>query len=301
MDRSYSAWITWIVRILVAGVFLFSAFTKWLTPDGFQLYLVDQGLFGDRWTAGVFTRVLIGFECALGLAYLQPYYLKQVVAPLIAIVLTVFTVYLGYARFVLGVTGNCGCFGEVVAMGPLESMVKNVVTLAMVLGIWKWIPSRSSRWYVPAGILFASVVLAFLTLPIAAPGGHTSDDNQFARFTRFEGAGRVDLLRGEKMIVVADVDCPHCRKATEKIGKMQGSEVQLPDTYYLVYGTKKTDEVERFWNETNTRFPYHILEREVFLQLLKGQLPTVYFLKEGQVQEVWDENVVEKIRRSFSG
>lgn len=296
MDRSYSVWIPWILRVLVAGVFLFSAFAKWLGPAGFEVYLVDQGLFGDRWTAGVFTRVLIGLECALGLAYLQPYYVRRVIAPVIVGVLVVFTAYLGYARFVLDVTGNCGCFGDVVAMGPLESMVKNVVTVALVAGTWPWLPARSRRWYVPAGLLVVSVGLAFFTLPMTAPGNTT-----FAQFTSFEGEGRVDLLQGTKMIVVADVECPHCRKATKKLGTLKRSGLELPDTYYLMYGTKQHEEVERFWEETGTRFPYRIISREVFMNLLKKQLPTVYLLRDGNIQQVWDENAVERIRNAFSG
>ena len=294
-NTSYSYYLTWFARIVVASVFLFSAYAKWIAPGGFEIYLIDQGLAGQRSTAAVFARIIIGLELALGLSFLQPYYVKYVVTPVVAGVLIIFSVYLGYARFVLGVTGNCGCFGEVLTMTPIEAIVKNLFLLIVLGGMYPYMPSTNRRWNVPGGVLVLGILLSFLTLPMSG-----SPDNAFSEFTQFEGAGRVDLTTGEHLVMLVDAECPHCRETTRELGNMKRGEVHLPNVYFLIYGAPTMEDVNAFWRATNTRFPFRRVSRDTFMNLLKKQLPTVYLLREGVVREVWDDRQAERIRDAFS-
>ncbi len=294
-NKTYTYYLTWFARILVAGVFLFSAYAKWIAPGGFEIYLIDQGLAGQRMTAAVFTRIIIGVELALGISFLQPYHVKYVVAPIVAGLLVLFSGYLTYARFVLGVTGNCGCFGDVVTMTPIEAIVKNLVLLVVLGGMYPYLPSINRRWYVPGGILVVGMMFSFLTLPISSAA-----DNPFSEFKQFEGAEQVDLTSGEHLVLLVDAECPHCRETTRELGKMKRGQVKLPNVYFLIYGTSSLEEVNDFWRVTNTRFPFRRISRKTFMRLLKKRLPTVYLLRHGSVREVWVENQAERIRDAFS-
>lgn len=294
VEQPLTFWISWFIRILVAGIFLFSAYARWLQPAGFELFLLDTDLFEQRRTAGILARVLIGLEFALGLALLQPYYLKYVVAPLIAVFLVLFSGYLGYARFVLDMTENCGCFGELISVSPLGAMIKNVGALFMVAGVWSELSVNPHRPYVPGALLLCALLFSFGTLPMTPAADHS-----FEQFTQFEGAGRVDLSSGEKLVVVAEIDCPPCRETIFKIGEMKRAGMDLPGIYVLMHGTEDKKKLEEFWKTSRTRFPHHIISRADVLRLQRNQLPTIYLLRKGDVVKVWDENPARKIWHTF--
>ncbi len=294
--KPVSSCLIWLARFIVAGTFLFSAFTKWLNPQGFEIYLMDQGLFQTRWMAGLFTRLLIGGELALGLAFMQPYYVKHVVSPVVGVLLAGFTVYLAYGWFVLDVTGDCGCFGEVVSMSPPEAITKNIFLLGLVAVLYPHLEATDRRWYVPGGILVIALSLTFVSIPLTS----SPERNQFARFTQFEGAGEVDLLRGDRLVVVADAGCPHCLDVTKKLGEMKRDGITFPEVFYLIYGVQTTGDLNDFWRAANTRFPYRKISRPVFMKLLKEQLPTIYYLQNGSVEQVWDDRQVEEIKKRFA-
>ena len=105
-------------RILLGLVFIFSAYTKFVGPGFFEITLIDQGLLSSRGQAQHAARFLIGFEFALGILMLLPYYTKQLMA-IASLMLVGFTLHLGYV-WAIGDTENCGCFGEMISMSPTE-------------------------------------------------------------------------------------------------------------------------------------------------------------------------------------
>ena len=115
---------TQILGFLFSFSFLFSAYTKWIAPGYFEITLLDQGLASTRAFAGVLSRFIIGLELALGFSLLLPFYRKALLVFAIFL-LSGFTLHLLYL-WGLGQDENCGCFGELIAMSPLESIFKNL-------------------------------------------------------------------------------------------------------------------------------------------------------------------------------
>lgn len=154
--------LPWIFRILIAGLFLLSAVSKVFPIWAFEKQLVDLGIV-DWCLAPYLSRLLIALETAIAIAILQRHYLRSLVIPVTLLLLLAFCVHLGIQMYQHGaMSGNCGCFGQLIPMTPLEAFIKNIVTIGMLL----YLRSRVSD--LPAGqnrlinLLFIYTLCAFL-------------------------------------------------------------------------------------------------------------------------------------------
>lgn len=142
-----------IARILVAAMFILSAISKMISLPFFD-GLVAELLIGEDYYnhpkplfyTQLLTRFLIAAELVLGLALLLNFKIKQLVLPALMFMLLLFTGHLFYEGFTGGkgfIEGNCGCFGDVLPMNHLESIIKNIVTMLLVAFIWiKYKPNQ---------------------------------------------------------------------------------------------------------------------------------------------------------------
>jgi len=121
--------LEFVLRVVIGIIFLFSAYTKFISSGLIEIILVDHRIVALRETAAVLVRILIGFEFALGVLLILPYSLKIIVIPASVFFLIVFTGYLAYTGFILKDIQNCGCFGEIIKMSPIESIIKNLILL----------------------------------------------------------------------------------------------------------------------------------------------------------------------------
>jgi hypothetical protein len=125
--------IFFILRMLIFGLFIMSGVLK-LYPSisPFEKQLVDLGLV-DWCLAPYLARLIIALELALGIAFLQSNYLRRIVIPATAFLLIAFCVHLSIVIYTQGAnSGNCGCFGQLIPMTPLEALIKNILTLAIL-------------------------------------------------------------------------------------------------------------------------------------------------------------------------
>ena len=134
--------ITLISRILISALFLLSAVAK-LYPT--PLYgitkvfeegqLIPMGFSSDF--APFLSRLIIGFEFFIAFAILQSHYIKKLVIPSTILLLSVFCIDLAIDIFG-GVDENCGCFGQLIPMTPMEAFIKNIFTNFTIIIIF-WI------------------------------------------------------------------------------------------------------------------------------------------------------------------
>ena len=138
-DMNWKNIVSWSIRILISALFLVSAYAKiYHDPSAFfnitkfeytQLY--PMGFSPDL--AVYFSRGLIGVEFALGVLLLFPFNLTKVVIPATIIMLGVFCIHLSLEIFTGGNEGNCGCFGSLLPMTPLQAIMKNVASIGLLL------------------------------------------------------------------------------------------------------------------------------------------------------------------------
>lgn len=134
----FKKYLPLIIRIIISALFVVSALAK-LYPSPYfaittfevkQLYTLG---FSEK-IAPFFSRILIGIEFALGLLLLSHHFLRRITIPATLLMLVVFTTHLSIITFFSGGnSGNCGCFGELIPMTPIEAIIKNVVAMALLV------------------------------------------------------------------------------------------------------------------------------------------------------------------------
>ena len=135
-----------IGRLILSFLFVFGAVSKLVSMPFFD-GMVAELLLGENYydhPSGMlwiqwFTRILVAAELVLGIAILQNKWFKSLVLPATLGMLVIFTIHLFYEGFkqVNGFTeGNCGCFGDILPMTNLESIMKNVIGMAIGVFIW---------------------------------------------------------------------------------------------------------------------------------------------------------------------
>jgi protein-disulfide isomerase len=133
-------------RLILSFLFIFGAVSKLVSMPFFD-GMVAELLLGENYfdhPSGMlwiqwFTRILVAAELVLGIAILQNKWFKSLVLPATLGMLVIFTIHLFYEGFkqVNGFTeGNCGCFGDILPMTNLESIMKNVIGMAIGVFIW---------------------------------------------------------------------------------------------------------------------------------------------------------------------
>jgi hypothetical protein len=104
----------------------------------------------------------------LGLFFLFNIKLKQFTLPASVVLLVAFTVYLVYELITEGNEGNCGCFGTYLQMTPIESFIKNVGLLLVIILLWKMCQAATYRFmnWVATFSVAAAFSLPFILNPV---------------------------------------------------------------------------------------------------------------------------------------
>lgn len=169
--KSIRPYLPWTIRIIVAVMFLFSAYAKIYPSASFALptfeakQLVPLGF--PEWLAPYFSRLMIALEFALGIGILQKHFLKRIIVPATIGLLVIFCIHLTYS-IATGVGGNCGCFGELLPMSPLQALIKNIITIGLLAWLIKLLPRDTppQNWALLALIYTVPALALFMRAPI---------------------------------------------------------------------------------------------------------------------------------------
>ena len=169
----------WTIRMLISSVFFLSAIAKLYPKPSYALtyfevhQLEPMGISLEF--AGYLSRILIGVEFAIGILLLMPFFVRKVIIPITIGMLVVFIGELFYEILSSGNQGNCGCFGTLIEMTPLEAIIKNALSVGLLIAFYfldttkekiSW--DLKSRAYFSGilNVLIFSVFAIFLIAPI---------------------------------------------------------------------------------------------------------------------------------------
>ena len=159
-------------RVLLSFMFLLSAVAKLYPSPHFALttfeikQLLPMGF--SEVTAAYFSRTLIGCELALGILLMQPNYYRRLVLPMSFLILFIFSAHLTYEIIATGNKGNCGCFGALLPMTPLQAVIKNIIGMGMIGYLYKVTEKQRDKmnFTFVTTITFASVLLIYMVGPM---------------------------------------------------------------------------------------------------------------------------------------
>lgn len=166
--------ITNLFRFLAGITFILSGFVKAVDPIGTQYKIADyaaamglEGVMPDIMTLGA-SVLLSGTEFVLGIMLLFAIRRRLVtkLALLFVGIMTAITVWL----YVADPVSDCGCFGDAIKLTNGETLLKNIVLLA-VTALLAWRPmrmprmvSRSNQWIVYHYLVVFILVIAAYSL-----------------------------------------------------------------------------------------------------------------------------------------
>ena len=163
--------ISWILRLVISALFILSAVAKLYPSPYFAISTFEvKQLYPLGFSEGFapyFSRILIGIEFALGISILLKDYLKKITIPATILLLAVFTIHLSYTTFVSGNAGNCGCFGDLIPMTPVEAIIKNIIAIGLLVWLFKLVPTdgKSNFWLLKS-VGLGCILALFMLAPI---------------------------------------------------------------------------------------------------------------------------------------
>ncbi|RXR18403.1 protein tlpB [Flavobacterium amnicola] len=161
-----------LIKIVISALFIVSAVAKMYPSPYFAISTFEvKQLYPLGFSEAIapwFSRILIGIELALGFLILQNNYLKKIVIPATIALLAVFVAHLSYETFVNGGnSGNCGCFGELIPMTPIEAIIKNIIAIGLLIWLYLLVSEKTASKFWPlAAVTLATIVGIFLIAPI---------------------------------------------------------------------------------------------------------------------------------------
>src|SRR6218665_1244329 len=166
--------ISWGIRYVISFLFLLSAVAKLYPSPYFAISTFEvKQLYPMGFSEGFapyFSRILIGIEFALGILILQKNFLRSIVIPATFLLLAVFVGHLTIETISNGGnSGNCGCFGSLLPMTPIEAILKNVVAMGLLGWLYVIIPKtgeKTHNFWVLTTVTFAAILSMFMTAPI---------------------------------------------------------------------------------------------------------------------------------------
>ncbi len=167
-----------IARISIFILFMLSAIAKmidytWKSGFSNKIWAFEKQLrdldIANFCTAPYYARIIIAIEIAIAIAILQGHHIKKMVVPFTIGLLVVFNIHLATEMYKHGaMNGNCGCFGQLIPMTPLEAFIKNLAAIAILLYIYKKVndkePGQNKSIYLLL-IYLASALFMFIFFP----------------------------------------------------------------------------------------------------------------------------------------
>ncbi len=253
--------------------------------DSFELYIFSVELFSLNLSA-LLARVVIGAELAVGVGYLCNVCHKQLYYTILA-ALVGFTLFLLYL-VVVGRTDNCHCFGSLVDISPMESILKNVALIALLLlsrrmPQWSLLPIKDLSTY------FVLALVAIALYPFMKHPHRAMFDMLYGK----GGSGEVDVELFEELIAANDhlawgeqtevllfygTSCKYCGYSAQQISQIVRRNNLPTDRIKVVFMGAAQEQIEEFYAKNNSvEFNYLVMHPKPMLELINGRLPTLIF------------------------
>ena len=292
------------LKVLLGLVFIVSAVLKILDMDKFEIYIYSYHFFSLNFSFLV-ARFAIILELVLGIGLIANYLHKLMWWGSVSM-LSGYSLLLIYA-IANNRTDSCHCFGDYLQLDPQQSLIKNVILLALFLLIY-----RNVDWKTPFCWLFLSLTIMASTIAvfvISPPDNYTSNyvpeqNLQVELFDEMLNKAPLDSLglkEGKQVVCFFSTSCEVCQMAAHKLSLMQQFYGFSKESItYLFMGNEEG--ISDFYEQSESAHYRDVLYPDVtrLLKAVNGNLPTIVFLHDGTVvHEYGLRNMNEEEIKSF--
>ena len=292
------------INIVIGSVFIIAAILKLMSIDEFEIYIYSFDIFSFLLTTFVSRIIIIG-EFILGLFLILKinYKLTWRLTFISLILFTLFLVYVAIFRQ----DANCHCFGELVELSPLESIIKNLVMIALLmLGQRATDNGQQTQAQSSKLLVLSSTFLVFIISPpdsiykmIYSTEKEVSTVDLYKSFDEvvkidFTEEGLVfDSISSFKekenqLIVIVSSGCKYCRLGLKKLSLMMRNEDLATDNVDIfIWGSPEGINDFRFETMTEDYSYWHIMPNRA-IEITYGRFPIFIFLKEKDIIKIGD-------------
>ena len=293
----------WIIRIIISLLFLVSAYAKvYHEPSAYfsittfeAKQLVPLGFSSE--ISSYLSRILIALEFAIGVLILLPFYLKRIVIPLTIFVLAAFCVHLALQIYLTGNSGNCGCFGTLLPMTPLEAILKNIFAIGLLIILNKLLSKDKSK---SVEIFYGFLIYLFFVIgimalvPIKNSSNVTIDSNyQIQEDLVLEGPKQMKSEfgqtlpfadKGRLILCFFAPGCDHCRAAVRSIDSLSKIVEDFPKVE-IVFMDEEVDKIPEFFEFAGSEYHYIVLDISTFYDVLTWErdTPGIFYMWNGNI------------------
>lgn len=274
-------------------VFLFSGYTKLYPIEPFEYTFVDLGIGGWK-IAPFIARFMIGLEFLIGFLLIFGLYIKRFTIKLTIASLILFSIYLVFLMGTVGNKGNCGCFGNVINMTPLQALIKNVIMIALSWLIYKFYDGFNFGkigkwlfWFLTLGSFALPHILNYVDFGYSE-AYLTKKEDQFkleldSLYTNAKiHVPPTTLSKGKHIICFMSLTCPHCRIAAKKLRLMKEKN---PDLSMYIVLNGEYNLIQPFFEDTKAyNIDYCVLNGKSFVYLGGIQMPAIYLVNNSVVE-----------------
>lgn len=300
--------ITWILRILCGGLFVFSGFVKAVDPWG-TLFKIEEYLnaFGFPLPFALIRLFVFGLcaiEFIVGCFLMLGCFRKS--CPIFAALIMVFMLPLSLWIALENPVADCGCFGDAVVISNWATFWKNIVMCAFVAWLIRYnlrIPCLISpvfQWLAVVGsgifIVFIELVgffyqplIDFRDYPVGSELFSNEENDSYHGLEVFDAATYEDSNEealdkdGQELIVMIPKVSMVSPATTWKLNSLyewaQENHVKMIG---IVSGS--TEEIEEWEDLSMASYPLYVADDSAIKEVVRGN-PGIVFLDHGKI--VW--------------
>lgn len=285
------------IRLLLGAFFIGTAVLKLLSIDNFEVYIYSFGLFSYTWTT-FFSRLLIFIELLIGISLILKICFKQIWW-LTMLMMVGFTLFLVYAAIFRN-DSNCHCFGDLIELNPIQSILKNIITIALLF----FIKNEESHDYKPvlkkwlvASTIVVSLVISFVLLPMDVIYNRIYSEkkniNTVAFYESMNDSTFVNLQHGRYLINYALAGCKYCHIGAEKVTMMMDWHSICHDRLKFFVGGND-EAISKFIEVTGTEdYEHWKIPAPEFMSITFGKFPLYVFIEDGNVVKAGDFRIID--------
>ena len=302
-----------IPRIGIGGMFVIAAILKLMSIDEFEIYIYSFNVLDFLLTSFV-SRIIIAGEFILGLfLILKVNYKFTWNATMIVLIL--FTLFLIYVAIFRNDT-NCHCFGQLVELSPVESIIKNVIAM-ILLSIDKWtnLKPQTSNLKVQSSLLIATSTLLIVFVvspPDVIYNKIYSEEKEISSYVLQESFDDIVKINFENdtivldstavletrernlMIAIVSSGCKYCHLGVKKLSMiMKRKGTDTGNVNIFIWGSD--DGILNFIKETDTEdLSYWKINPRQAIEITYGRFPVFIWLEDGEIVDIGDFRNITK-------